>query len=78
MGTQYQDRPEGIPTVHVEDSENRLEMLIFKTHEQYAVYWQEAQDSEDRDDFRWQRMPRHYNTAMAAIRAVYTVVRGWN
>jgi len=72
------DRPEGTPTVVVEDSENRLEILIFKTHEHYSVYWQQAQDSEDRDDWRWNLQPRSYKTAMAAIRAVYTIVRGWN
>lgn len=72
------DRPEGTPTVVLEDSENRLEILVFKAHGQYAVYWQEAQDSEDRDDWRWHEAPRHYNTAMGAIRAVYTIVRGWN
>ncbi len=67
------DRPEGNPTVIVEDSENRMEILVFKTHGKFAVYWQEAQDSEDRDDFRWQAGPRHYNSVMGCIRAAYVI-----
>lgn len=68
------DRPEGTPVATVEDSEHRLEILVFSAHGQYAVYWQEAQDSEDRDDWRWQQGPRHYKSTMGAIRAVYTMV----
>lgn len=65
------NRPDGVPCAVLEDSVNRLEILVFETHGQYAVYWQQAQDSEDRDDFRWERGPRHYKSIMAAIRAVY-------
>jgi len=67
------DRPTGTPTAVLEDSANRIEVLVFATHGQYAVYWQIAQDSEDRDDWRWNTAPKHYATVMGAIRAAYVI-----
>jgi len=67
------DRPTGTPTAVLEDSHNRMEVLVFETHGQFAVYWQVAQDSEDRDDWRWQQGPRHYKSVMGAIRAAYVI-----
>jgi hypothetical protein len=65
------DRPTGTPVAVVEDSENRMEVLVFACHGQFAVYWQIAQDAEDRDDWRWVLGPNHHKTVIAAIRSAY-------
>ena len=64
------DRPTGTPCAELQDNENKLDVLIFATHGQFAVYWR---DSNTRDDTNWNTGPRHYKSVMGAIRAAYVI-----
>lgn len=63
------ERPKGKPCATLKDSANRLEILVFKSHGAFAVYWRSYNLE------AWNRGPRHYKSVMGALRAVYVIAR---
>jgi len=65
-------RPKGKPCAELRDDHAKLEILTFKTHGQFAVYWRE---NNTRHVDNWKAGPRHYASTIGAMRAVYVIER---
>ena len=61
------ERPTEDPVAIVNDAANQIEMLIYKSHGSFVVYWQREGNE------GWQRGPRQYKSVMGAIRAAYVI-----
>lgn len=59
------ERPTEKPDATVNDDANGIEMLIYKSHGAFVVYWKRTGS--------WQRGPRQYKSVMGAIRAAYVI-----
>lgn len=62
-------KPKGKPCATLTDSVNKLEILVFKSHGEYACYWRTTPSE------NWQRGPRHYKSVMGGFRAAYVLAR---